>query len=1335
MQIPDTGRQVALYHTYHQLSGTEQQLLKWLAVQMIPFSENYILYHFHDITLSRIQCSDTVRRLQQQKVIVRSNADYGDYRIDPMFHLYLLLEIAKSKEETTKLLNQFYSEEDREDFVPLFFAFIRKGERAGFDESRFAADEVVAEMLPWFLYFEELLPLFVNFSPERKIRYWNLYLHRQLIALRPVNWEWYEANIPAQAGSDEKSRFVRFVLSGSRREWPAATRISPAGLSAAAFLMQLAGNDTEAIALYDDALKMANKNRERKFALPADPLFGFSYGAALLRSPSDRNRKKIQSLLKRKELKEDNLLFPTYLLLAAATGDPLTRDINRTAVYRISCPLTALLYGWVCANYELSPVEHEYIDESFVLVKAPEFTLLREITALYYPDITQSNTNKRASVISPLPVFRRLAPWETILQKLLEDPALTPKPEKLRDTEKKSRIIYLLTRNHEVIPVLQRSKEGNEWQNGRKIGLKTFQEGIPEMNETDKAVALTVRRYRAQWGNGYEYMLGGETTLAALAGYPLVFLYRNSDIPVEIVRQQPYLSVTRCADVFRIQTNVSDADTGSLIQINEESDTRINVLQLSEMQLNIIRQLTRLNEYPAESEPMLKDLLGRLSGTITIHSDLIATGVHTEQQEGDTTPVVQILPLGENFKAELFVKPLGDYPPYCKPGIGNRSVMGMIDRKPVQAIRNFRKEAADQQPVRTIFRELDADATDTLTLESISDCLELLDQLHQQGDSVRIEWPEGEKMKLRQSVSSSSFSILAKKNNTWFEIDGALRISKNEELQILDLMKRVTESETRFIHLQGNEYLAITEQLRRQLIELNSAAYLQKGKLLLSEMAAPLLDGFEKGGIEVHTDTHYRALLGRIREAAQKQYKVPGSLQATLREYQEEGFSWMMRLADWGAGACLADDMGLGKTIQSIAVLLAKAQQGASLVVAPASVLANWESELHRFAPAFRILNLNMPGADRTRMIEEASEFDVVITTYGLLIGEAEKLGAKQWNVVVLDEAHTIKNRETKMSKAAMKLQAGFRLILTGTPLQNHLSEIWNLFEFINPGLLGSFLSFSGRFIMPIELRQDKMQQRMLKKLLSPFILRRTKNEVLNELPGKTEILLPVDLSKEELTLYETMRRQAEMSLKQKDLNAVKTLAEITRLRQAACHPALVRPGYDGKASKTALFLELINELRENNHRALVFSQFTSHLAIIRAELEKMNVEYLYLDGATPTAQRAKLVRDFQTGSQPVFLISLKAGGLGLNLTAADFIIHLDPWWNPAVEDQASDRAYRIGQTRPVTVYRLIARHTIEEKIIELHHTKKDLADSLLEGSNIAHTLSREEMLALICNG
>ena len=363
--------------------------------------------------------------------------------------------------------------------------------------------------------------------------------------------------------------------------------------------------------------------------------------------------------------------------------------------------------------------------------------------------------------------------------------------------------------------------------------------------------------------------------------------------------------------------------------------------------------------------------------------------------------------------------------------------------------------------------------------------------------------------------------------------------------------------------------------------------------------------------------------------------------------------------------------------------------------------------------------------------IKQSTAYDIVLTTYGLLITENE-LQNKDWNMVVLDEAHTIKNRDTKMSKSAMKIKADFRLILTGTPIQNHLSEIWNLFQFMNPGLLGSFEHFQNRFILPIEVEKNMQRKIQLKNMISPFMLRRTKNEVLQDLPGKTEILISVDQTKEEALFYEKLRYDAEQRLNNKEMTAIQTLAEITKLRQAASNMRLLDNTVSKESSKMEAFFNLYEEIEDNGHRALVFSQFTSHLALVREELEKRNIKYLYLDGSTPVTERAKLVKKFQTGTEPIFLISLKAGGLGLNLTAADFVVHLDPWWNPAIEDQASDRAYRIGQKRPVTIYRLITKNTIEEKIIDLHHTKKDIADSLLEGSNMSSKLTRDDLIELL---
>lgn len=413
----------------------------------------------------------------------------------------------------------------------------------------------------------------------------------------------------------------------------------------------------------------------------------------------------------------------------------------------------------------------------------------------------------------------------------------------------------------------------------------------------------------------------------------------------------------------------------------------------------------------------------------------------------------------------------------------------------------------------------------------------------------------------------------------------------------------------------------------------------------------------------------------------------------------------MSRLAAWGAGAVLADDMGLGKTVQTIAVLASRAAQGPQLVVVPASVLLNWRDELTRFAPSLKQVILNLSG-DRADVLKKAKAGTVVVTTYGILTSEVETLAEKTWTTAVFDEAHNVKNKETKSFKAAAEVKADFRIMLTGTPLQNHLAEIWALFEIAVPGLLGSFNRFTDRFVLPIERDKDREQQRLLKRLVSPFILRRTKTEVLNELPEKTEMTVKVELAAEEKALYEELREETQVSLENGEINAMQALTSLMRLRQAACSAELIDPALTIPSSKTQAFLKLADELIENRHRALVFSQFTSHLALIRRALDEKGIKYLYLDGSMSPAQRMKLVEAFENGEMPLFLISLKAGGTGLNLTAADYVIHMDPWWNPAIENQASDRAYRIGQERPVTIYRLIAAGTVEEKILKLHATK-----------------------------
>jgi SNF2 family DNA or RNA helicase len=429
--------------------------------------------------------------------------------------------------------------------------------------------------------------------------------------------------------------------------------------------------------------------------------------------------------------------------------------------------------------------------------------------------------------------------------------------------------------------------------------------------------------------------------------------------------------------------------------------------------------------------------------------------------------------------------------------------------------------------------------------------------------------------------------------------------------------------------------------------------------------------------------------------------------------------------------------MGLGKTVQAIAVLLDRAKHGPALVLAPTSVAFNWVAELARFAPTLRPV-LYGEQADRATCLSRLRKKDVVIVSYGLLVRDAELLAATPFATLVLDEAQALKNPNTRRARAARKLDAAFRIALSGTPFENHLGELWSLFAIIFPGLLGSWEQFRERFAAPIERGKDPEARAALSRVLRPFLLRRTKQEVARELPSRTEIEVSVALSSDEWALYEDARLAAVAELDRQGKGVrdgqhrFQILAALTRLRLLASHPRL----YDGKSavasSKLRRLLELVDELRREGHRALVFSQFTSHLALVREALDQAGYTSLYLDGSTPAAQRQTLIAAFQAGEAEVFLLSLKAGGTGINLTAADYVIHLDPWWNPAVEDQATDRAHRIGQTRPVTVYRLIARGTIEEQILRLHGDKRALVAGVLDGTDVAARLTTKDLLALL---
>ena len=582
-------------------------------------------------------------------------------------------------------------------------------------------------------------------------------------------------------------------------------------------------------------------------------------------------------------------------------------------------------------------------------------------------------------------------------------------------------------------------------------------------------------------------------------------------------------------------------------------------------------------------------------------------------------------------------------------------------------------------------------------------------------------------------------SVSLRQRGEWFEASGELRVDEQQVLDLQRLLALVGSTDGRFLPLGEGRFLALTEDFRRRLEDLRQLADSGARKPRFHPLTATLLDEIGSEFGEFETDQAWQQRVARLGRTEQAPAAIPSTLEAELRDYQIDGYRWLMRLADWGVGACLADDMGLGKTVQALALLIARAPRGPSLVLAPTSVAANWLAETRRFAPTLNPI-LFGPG-DRQAQVEALGPFDLLIASYGLMQQSIGLFTAREdWNCLVLDEAQAIKNPATRRAKAAFRLQADFRIATTGTPIENHLGELWSLFRFLNPGLLGSHEAFNQRYAGPIERDNDPAARDRLRRLVRPFILRRLKSAVLTELPPRTEIVLQVERGPEEVAFYEALRRQtledldggADSEAGNGEQQRFQVLAAITRLRRAACNPALVAPEAGIASAKLALFLETVDELREGRHKALVFSQFVGHLSLVRAALDERGIDYQYLDGATPAATRAKRVQAFQAGEGDLFLISLKAGGTGLNLTAADYVIHLDPWWNPAVEDQASDRAHRIGQQRPVTVYRLVARGSIEERILELHARKRDLADGLLEGGDAAARLDTEAMLALM---
>ena len=706
-----------------------------------------------------------------------------------------------------------------------------------------------------------------------------------------------------------------------------------------------------------------------------------------------------------------------------------------------------------------------------------------------------------------------------------------------------------------------------------------------------------------------------------------------------------------------------------------------------------------------------------------------------------------------------------------------------------EAFRDLNTENAAVETAHRLFPEFDPAAKEFSTGRSNDAVYDLLDH------------GIAELLKIGQVHATSAFDRLRIRRRLHMRVGVSIEndmmeldilsddLSREELLEVLESYRR----RRRYHRLKNGEFVDLEGDAVSSLMAVMEAAHLSprefvKGKMQIPIYRALYLDKMleEHEEIAAKRDKTFRNLIRSFKSVRDSDFEVPESLQPIIRGYQKYGFRWMMTLSNYGFGGILADDMGLGKTLQMIAVLLARkemarkeagqnetaqkeiaqdgqtvdvqtargqavngqtvngkaadmqTQYGTSLVVCPASLVYNWLEEIRRYAPDLKAGAVAGTKAERRKMLNSMEEYDVLVTSYDLLKRDIDDYEGKKFFYQVIDEAQYIKNPSAAASKSVKVISAKHRFALTGTPIENRLSELWSIFDYLMPGFLYQYETFKTELETPITRNHDEEAMERLKKMTSPFILRRLKTDVLKDLPDKLEETRYAAFEPRQRKLYDgqvvhMQQMLAQTSEENFNKSKIQILAELTRLRQICCDPSLLVEDYNGSSAKREALMDMIRGAIDGGHRMLVFSQFTSMLDLIEKDLAREGISYYIITGATPKQKRTELVKAFNEGDVPVFLISLKAGGTGLNLVGADIVIHYDPWWNLAVQNQATDRAHRIGQTKVVSVYKLIVKDTIEEKIVKLQETKKNLADEILSGDHTSlSALSKEELMDLI---
>lgn len=917
-----------------------------------------------------------------------------------------------------------------------------------------------------------------------------------------------------------------------------------------------------------------------------------------------------------------------------------------------------------------------------------------------------------------------------------------------------TRLLWVLTvkdDGHVVSLMPQEQKRGARgWGKPQEVSLWKLSR-MSTLPPHDAVVARSLKQ--PAYASTRDVRMDLAAALAALVNHPHLEFADAPGVAVTLTEGTPELDVVDEGERLRLVVRPPLRPVGSMPRYADASEVkaaealaglsvlrdgpgRARLVRFTPAQRRAAQLLGSGLAVPRSAAAQLQPVLQGLAAHFQVQADHLPGA---RDVSAAATLRAELTPRGHGLRLRLTVAPFGPEGPRLAPGQGRPRLIATVRGETLGAQRDL---LAERQHLAAV---LDAcpmlspppeGAAAEFELEGAEESLSLVEALSASPAVESLDWPAGRPLSVAP-VTLGQLQVRVRSQRDWLSLEGGLRVDESLVVGIEQLLQWQASTSGRFVPLGEGRYLALTQELRARIADLAAVAEQAKDGPRVPALAAGWLEAALEGS-DWQSDAALRRRVDQLIAARDLQPALPSTLQAELRPYQADGYAWAMRLAAAGCGACLADDMGLGKTLQALAVLLARGADGPALVVAPTSLIGNWQAEAARFAPTLNVRAWG-DGVDRQAQIDGAGAQDVLLLSYPLLQQNAEAFAARPWHTLVLDEAQALKNAAAKRSQAAQALQAGFTLALSGTPVENRLAELWAVMRVCNPGLLGSAPRFNERFATPIERDADRDAQRLLRRLIAPFVLRRTKAQVLDDLPPRTELALSVQPDDAERAHYEALRRQA-LAAAQRSLAEgggqaqIGVLAQLMRLRRAACDPRLVNPELGIPGAKVQAFAELATELAANGHKALVFSQFVDFLALLREPLDAAGIGYQYLDGATPAAERTRRVNAFQRGEGTLFLISLKAGGFGLNLTAADYVVIADPWWNPAAEDQASGRAHRIGQQRPVTVYRLVSAGTIEERIVELHQHKRELADGVLdaEDSAAAAPLDAQALVDLI---